>query len=623
MSDSSEPVAKTKTRRRRRRMPRSAQTNYFVHLVFYEGKFRWALVLIIFTLIALVALAPKIWVASPPHVEEVVEVSGLDMMQAWTLKRSAKDLVAVGDIPGALSAWVAAIGNNPADQGAIRGFLRTLAGVPKPERGYLGTAVSQSRFLLKLALTNRLDTTLSAEVLTAYELYPQVLALVGEEVVSAEPVAVECRLIALFETGRMEEFGRIWAADQARQAARPLATLYHAAWSAGWGPVSGSAAGRAALDAAAAGNLRKRALELLLALHFSRLDLASYESVLSRLQDSGDARVNDLVRHWILLDQSGRHDRAVGLARLHSTPAETATEAELLIQAWRRLGLTEIAVDFARKEISAFPYHPGLWTALAGLLIESKNWDDLRALAIGLRESRLRETYSAWSWFLEGMVDHHENRRVDAAAQFMAAATNSFADPLLAFSSAAQMRQLGYPGPATVLLRNLQSRFPDSAVFWASLQRAAYDSRQGDVILEASEQLHQLQPTNGVVANNFAAALLTKRVRPEDALRVTDALYFRYPGNPAVRINQATALVRNHRLDDALPVLRGLAGLKMSESEETYTQMAWFEYHDSRGAKDEALAAAGKIEKRFLFADQQEWLAARVAALEGANNSAP
>jgi predicted Zn-dependent protease len=307
----------------------------------------------------------------------------------------------------------------------------------------------------------------------------------------------------------------------------------------------------------------------------------------------------------------------VELARQHSFPAESAPEAEMLIQAWKRLGLTDVAIDFARQQLASYAYYPGIWTALADLLVQTQNWDELSSLALELRESRLRESYIGWSQYLEGISDHHRNRTVAAADQFASAATNSFQDPLLAFSAAAEMGRLGYPGPSTTLLKSLQSRFADSTTFWAFLQRSAYEARQGDIILEASEQLHLMQPTNAVAANNFAAALLTKRVRPDEALKITEGLYRRFSRSPAVRINQASALIRNARLDEAFPVLQSLEGVEMSESEMTFTRLAWFEYFDARGESERALVEARKVEKRFLFQDQQEWLAGRIAKLDG------
>ncbi len=616
MSDT--PSSPSSHRRKRQRAPRIVRKNYLLHLVFYERRFRLALLMIGLFLLTAVALAPKLWISSPPHMEETIRISGLDLLQGWNLKRNARKEESVGRHEEAILAWISAIGNNPADVEAIRGFLQAVVALPKAERSYLGPGVGQARFLLRLTQTNRSDLTLASDIYRHYEFYPQILTLLDQPSEPLEPKGLENQLIALFETGRMEAFGQVWSTNRAVLSERPVASLYHAAWAAGWGPIQELSAGRSKLLAAAGdGPWTLVARRLALTLHYSQLDLASYRKVLNQLQDTRAARVQDEVRFWLLLEQSGKHDRAVELARQHTVAAETAPEAEMLILAWKRLGLTDIAIEFARQQITNFAYHPGIWTALADLLIQTQNWDELAALALELRTSRLREGYAGWSLYLEGMADHHRNRTIDAADQLAAAATNSFQDPLLAFSSAAQMRRLGYPGPSTMLLKSLQSRYADSTTFWAFLQRSAYEARQGEIILESSEQLYLMQPTNAVAANNFAAALLTKRVRSEEALKITEGLYRRFSRNPAVRINQASALVRNARLDEALPILQSLDGAEMSESEKTFTRLAWFEYYEARGEVDRALAEAKKVEKRFLFQDQQEWLTGRMAKLDG------
>ena len=621
MSDSTHRPEKIRVRQRsKKRDPRMARTNYFVHLFYYERPFRLAVGIGLLFALALGVILPKIWISSPPHLDEPIRVSILDLVQSRALKNSAQALLKEGKMPEAVSAWTEAIANNRADVEAIRSLLETLASDPKPSRKYLGLSYGHASFLLKLTQTNRMDMALSSRILLAYGLYPQVIKWVSASPSESEPESVENRLVALFETDQMEEFGRIWASDSHRLSTRSLASLYGAAWTAGWGPRADAREARAVVEkAAAAGNQRGRALQLLLPLHYSRLDLGSYESTLSQLETITEARVIDSVRLWILLDQTGNRTRAIKLAGGYSVQAETGAEAELLIQTWRRLGLTSLALEFARKQTTEFDYYPGLWTALASLLIEAKSWDELQRMATSVRNGGLNIGSTAWVSFLEGLVDHHQNRAASATNQFFASATNAFSNPLLGFSSATTMRQLGYPTPATLLLQNLQGQFTNNLIFWASLQSAAYEGRNADAILEASEQLHLLQPTHAIAANNFAAALLTQRVRLDDTLKITRNLFAQYPDTAAVRINQASALIRNRRLDEALPVLQGLKALTMSESEQTFAQLAWFEYHDARESIDEALTVADQIEKHFLFEGQKVWLLTRVTALKARN----
>lgn len=623
MSDSTHHQKKIRVRQRSKKHdPRIARTNYFVDLFYYDRRFRLSLGCGLLLALIVGVILPKIWISSPPHLEEPIRVSILDLVQNRVLKHSAQALLKEGKMSEAVGAWTAAIANNRADVQAYRSLPEILAEDPKPSRKYLGLAYGHSSFLLKLTQTNRMDVALSSRILLAYGLYPQVIKWVSASPSESEPESVENRLVALFETDQMEEFGRIWASDSRRLSTRSLASLYAAAWAAGWGPRAVAGEARADVEkAAAAGNKRRQALQLLLTLHYSRLDIVSYESTLSQLETIAEARVIDSVRLWILLDQSGHRTRAIELAGGYSVQAETGAEAELLIQTWRRLGLTSLALEYARKQVANFDYCPGLWTAFASLLIEAKNWDELQRMATSVREGGLNIGYTAWVSFLEGLVDHYQNRATSATNQFFASATNAFSNPLLGFSSAATMRQLGYPTPATLLLQNLQGQFTNSLIFWASLQSAAYEGRNADAILEASEQLYLLQPTYAIAANNFAVALLTQRVRLDDTLEITQNLFAQYPDSAAVRINQASALIRSRRLDEALPVLQGLKALTMGESEQSFAQLAWFEYHDARESIDEALTVADQIEKRFLFEGQKVWLLTRMTALKARNRN--
>ena len=181
------PSSPSSHRRKRQRAPRIVRKNYFLHLVFYERRFRLALLLIGLLLLTAVALAPKLWISSPPHMEETIRISGLDLLQTWNLKRNARKEESAGRYEEAILAWISAIGNNPADVEAIRGFLQAVVALPKPERSYLGPGVGQSRFLLRLTQTNRSDLTLASDIYRHYEFYPQILALLDQPSEPLEP----------------------------------------------------------------------------------------------------------------------------------------------------------------------------------------------------------------------------------------------------------------------------------------------------------------------------------------------------------------------------------------------------------------------------------------------------
>jgi tetratricopeptide (TPR) repeat protein len=604
----------SRIRRRHRRAPRAAYSNYFVHLIFFETKFRWALVTFIIAAVLVGCLLPKVWITSPKHLPEVIRVSGLDLLQAWNLKRTARAEEAARRTGPALSAWTAAVGNNMADAESNRGLLNALASQPKPGRNTLGLAVGQTRFLLRLTETNATDAVLAARVFAAYGLFDEVLRLLPGPATNLPPEGITQRLVALFQTGRMSAFGDLWTRECGRLGDQPLAQLYHAAWLAGWGPPAGARDAVARLETAAADPAQRvQALQLLAAFHASRLDVSSYEKVLLRLNDRHEDRVIDHVRFWQMLEQTGQRDRAIALAKEHAVPPESGTEAEFLVQVWRRLGLTTEAVDFARQQLRSFGYQPGLWVALADLLIDLKRWDDLRALSVELRQSRLRQSYESYGWFLEGIADHHANRLSAAEALFMQAATNTPPSDTIGFRMAQRLQGLGYAAAASRLLQQSQRTFENEAAFWRALVAAGYEARQGDVVLAASERLYELNRNDAMAMNNFAASLLVNRVRSSDAIGITLNLMARAPSEIGVRLNHAGALAQNNRFDDAMATLRPLTNVQLSELHDTLLNYLLFEIHSARGRTNEAAAAADRVQARFLFPSQQEWMATRRA----------
>ena len=83
------------------------------------------------------------WTVSPPGFKPVLKVSGLDLVQAWSLKRSALKAAAAGKDDDAAYAWQAAIANDAADPDLFRGSLRHLLNTRRVSQKSIGTAVGQ------------------------------------------------------------------------------------------------------------------------------------------------------------------------------------------------------------------------------------------------------------------------------------------------------------------------------------------------------------------------------------------------------------------------------------------------------------------------------------------------
>ena len=136
-----------RVRTRRRQVPRSVRTNYLLHILFYDARFRWALIATALVFLALGLLLPKIWITSPQAFLPVIKVSGLDLLQSWSLRRSALRADGDGKPNEALQSWAAAVAADAANPATVRGLLRALVRQSLPDQAWLPTGQQQAGIL--------------------------------------------------------------------------------------------------------------------------------------------------------------------------------------------------------------------------------------------------------------------------------------------------------------------------------------------------------------------------------------------------------------------------------------------------------------------------------------------
>ena len=597
-----------RVRSRKRRVPRVVRTNYLLHILFYDGRFRWALIASSLVFVALGLVLPKIWITSPKGFLPVIKVSGLDLLQAWSLRRAAARAEAGGHPTEAIRTWVGAVANDAANPDGVRGLLRTLTQMPLPDRTWLPVGLQQAGNLLRLTQTNLADLELATRFYARYDQHEFVIARLGATNAPVTP-ATAALLRALFLAGQMPRFGDAWKARESLLAGDPESALYHAAWRAGWGPAGESTAGRDRLEAALkTPALRPLALSLLLRVHYKALDLPAYERHLAELADLHADTTREHIWHWLLLDLSGRRKDAAALARVQNSPPQTPGDAEQLLVAWTRLGLFDEGAQFVRKQLAGFGPIPVLWVRAGQLLIEGKRWDDLRAAANDLRQmDRLKATLGNYGRFLEGVADHGLGRRLDAETAFAEFVPQLPKDPAVTFQAAVTLNRLGYPEPAAAVLKQLEVVAGNDLAFWKQVQLTAYEGRQAELLLAASERVHQLQPDDNN-ASNFAAALLMMRERPAEAVQLTLQVLNHAPQSRIARVNHALSLVQNGRLDEAEQLLKTVSTNDLTESARTVLAYVWFQCHRAAGRIAAARASAALVDVRHLFPPQVRWL---------------
>ncbi|MFM8360462.1 MAG: hypothetical protein ACKOET_18080 [Verrucomicrobiota bacterium] len=583
-----------------------------------EPAFRWAVGGILFLFALLVLLVPRILITTPRGFTPVIRVSGLDLLQAAALRRSARAGEQAGNFNAASQAWISAVANNPGDPALLQGFLGLLATQAAPDPKWLGQVLARGSFLLQLSQTNQSDLELVARVFHRYELDDWVVARLQARIESLTPAGAATLAEALFSAARMRELGELYDRHPATPGVDDSARLCHAAWRAGWGPAPGV---RAALDElqAAIGieSTRVAARRRRLVVHSARWDLASYEKDLEGLEADGADLLRDHVRHWLLLSTNGQRARALALVREHTRPPRNATEAELLLRAYLDLGVPDLALAFMKTQLANFPADPQVWFLLAQNVMEARQWDELRLLASQMRNRpAIAASFGSYPDLLEGLSEFHADHAERARASFDKVVRTPPPTPLLSLEAATGLQRLGFASHAAELFTSVEGQYTNRVDLWLQTAKAAHDARQAALVLRACRRAYDLAPNDPLLANNYAAALLLQRTNAAEAIRITFDLAGRAGTRPAFRINHAVALVQNRRPAEALAVLQSVSAAALPPAERSLWHLCRFEAELAVGQPDQAREAAARVELRYLFPNQLDWLKARLRELD-------
>ena len=582
-----------------------------LRLLIFNFWFRLVFAGFVLLLIFLAMFLPRIWRVTPPGFLPLIRISGLDMARAWSLKRSALRSMAAGDSDRAVYAWQAAVRNNPADSAMLRGALTNFLRLDRPNPGYQGLAVGQTVWLLRLSRTNDADVELVSQVYDKLRLYDPALRLLGPLEDRLSPSEESVYLKALFHSGQMARFAGRWQKSAGKRSnIAPDLRVYHAAYRAGWGPSFEAAAGRKQLEAALEDpdqRILSNRLRLLVCAHLGDAD--GYRESLQRLGQWQSDMLIEHVIYWQLLATLGRKSEAAELARSFPRPPASVMETRRLAETYVLLGMREEARQFLQGQLRQFGDSPEIWLLRADLLMEDRMWDELRELALQIRQRpAVRDALANYSHYLEGRAELGLERPAIAETAFEKAGQRPFEDRALGLTTANSLLKLAYPAAARDILLPLETGLSKSPEYWQALFTAAYELKQPDLMSTAAARAYELQPGNAVAANNYAAALLVNRERTEEAIKLTLQLAGRFPNSPAARINHGLALLLNRRTAEAETLLNSIEPEKLNASEATSLFLGLFEAYFNERQYDKARAAGDRIEVKYLFPNQLKWL---------------
>lgn len=577
--------------------------------LWYERWFRVAFLGFIAMLIFLALFLPKIWTTSKPGFLPVIKVSGLDLVQAWSLRRTAIKAAAAGDFEEANYAWLGALGNNQANPELARGALRNLLRDPRrKERTAQG--LQQVFWLLRLTGTNLVDLELAGQVLQEFKYFDPIVTLVDPRRNEASPALLGIYLKALFHQGLMDVFNARWNQLGSKVEKDPELGLYHAAYLAGWGPPGTITDARQQLQQARQDPARKEvACRLALAVSGHELDADSYKAALTQLEELREDLLVEHVGYWRLLTLTGHKAEAIQLAQGYPHPPTTPFEVVELAQIYSDLGMRDEALQILERYASELGRTAIYWITYANELLEAKRWDDVRKVALRIRnESGLADQLSGYSYFLEGRAEFALGRSALATQAFSKTTDREFPFPSVGQNVASQLLQLGYPEIARQILVKLEAPLQREPAYWLLVFSAADQLKDIDTLVKSAAKAYELRPNDPVAQNNYAASMIIGRRNPQEVIKITLQLYSQNPNSLHAIVNHGAALLLNDRPKEAEVLLARVSTNKLTRAQLALYNLDLFETYYGLRQYDRAWAVSDLIDTDRLYPSQRQWL---------------
>ena len=551
----------------------------------------------------------RFWRVTPAGMRPEVWISVWDAVGAWRWRREAKRQEEAGRFEDALRSWRLAVEKHPS-VGALRGLLRFQAAREPQDWGrrFVGR---DCVWLLGLTRTNLADLELVSRALNRYELGRWTLGVLDGYSGVLSDVLEREYLRALFLQGRVEDFARWWERIEGKQSDDGEMRLFRAAYLAGWGEPAEAAENFAFLEAAK----RERETEVLahrlsLFVDYVRLDVEGYGRSLYFLARRKADLLSCRVNYWNLLAGTGQKRRAFWLARRYfqrsdsKRSPDSTVEGATVAEAFMNMGSESHAFEYLRRLSGSLDGGFGEDWRLnkADFLMARKQWSELGELALSLRKDRrTREAMRGYSFFLEG-VSEMERSRADAAKRaFQRISDYALGEGERGLFVASHLVRLQCYGVARDVLLGLRSKYKEKTVFWRLLFAAAKEIDASRELLIATENLYRLRPHDVEARNEYVAVLLSLRIRPEEAMSLTDQGMQQNPHDAAGKIHRARALLENGRTNEVDSLLSSIHEKRLIGTLAQSFYLAQLELEFQRGRIQEAHKWSGKIRPKFLL----------------------
>jgi hypothetical protein len=598
--------------RRTNWLSRQARTNYFIHLLVNDGRLRWSL-LGVFLLAALyVGFFARIWIIAPAEVPQELRLRTTDLVQVWSLKRTGRQAAATDRNADAVHAFQGAVSINRYDLEANREMIREVTRATQFQPSWVLMSAFQLETVLAISHTNAADLQLAAMFYTRYELYDWATTKFRDESMVKTPEAALLVLKLFFNAENWKGLQIFWERQNAVLKSLPEAQLIY--WT-GLAMSGEAEANRKALDSLreAAFNPanpdRPAALHLLLRVEAQRLELGRTRKAFAALEDLHADRLEDHLYLAQALDGGGLGDEARKMVRDVTRRPESVMAAELQLKVWGQIGLEEQVIEFVHKRLPEFNFHHRLLLASTPLIVKTRKWDELRSLAVLLRQyPRIGEILGAYGDYLDGLAELGvgNSTKADQLFQRLIKRPVRFVPGLL--QVATDLVNAGFGVTAAKMLDAANADFGELTQAWMQVEAAAVAGHELSLLIKAAERMHQLRPNDPTVQNNYAAVLLMTRHRADEAIRITHRLITDFPNLLGPRINHAVALIQLGRVEEAEKLIEPLDFNSLPGKERTACYFAWTLCQAMLGKTDHARLGNQRIDRGQLFPEQILWL---------------
>lgn len=585
-------------------------TNGLLRHLVHEPSFLVAVIGFLICGIGVAVMIPKFWNPAPPHFSKTVRISLLDYVQAWNLRRTARNAVARGEWDEALVAWRTAMVNNLADPKTHRGSLETLRDAPWVHSGNLGLAMFSGETLIELSGTNRAESALVADVLVRHRVPEAALEVLRPWEKEFTPAEEAVWLRALQTAGHVASFDARWKGVAPRFDGDARMRLYRAAVDASGPPAQAVDALDRLRTSLTDPMLRLEAARLLCWAAMRRDDPAEYERGLAVLRELKSTTVQDEAGSWALLARHDRLEDARQAAREYrGVPPPTPIEAVQLARAWSELGLGDLGVAMFRDHAERYGLVFEVWATYFDLLMERRQWDDLRRVAASLRGNASgKDEVQAMTWYAEAIADIAEGRRTSARSYLGRLEESTISNPSVALRLAAGLIRVGEYDTSGKLLKGVEPALGNHPEFWLQVLVNAQGRKDVETLQRATDRLLELQPGSLVGLNMKLGLMLLHRTHPAEALTLSVRLTGGGINSAGAGINHAAALLQNSRTPEAGAVLARLDPSRMGPMERAAWELAQAEFLGRSGRHAEALQLGERIDTSQLMPPDEEWL---------------